>query len=425
MGVTNYTALSTLDSNAVITKYSIELRRKAVLRDIYTNVKADDILYEGQRLSIPNAIYTKMNPADVTNTTNTRVVLKLPVNSNILTANTVAMGTEVAPVIRTGTLYRNNYRFVVQASPGYGENKLDSAPYRLYEEHVRDLAPHAAAEEGLEIRMALVETFGWNLRFGSTATPCTARWNRNCYVVGCTITQQPVFHPTWQTYTNRIVNAIDTASGGTGTFPQTTGQMISGNALDTMMRWAARRRMMPLMIDGRNAYVLSISMLQAQRFSDPAVTDSMGARWVPQNRLSEKTQNWYGVIGKYISATGCDIYIVVDERLPTLLISGSAEPWGLTAGYVWPTDNDLRNLDLPLVRDACILHGKGAIVNLEPEKMHMISQDWDYAVRNGAGYAGVRGIQQLQYDTTPVGATGVTREYYGSALVVAGRAENP
>jgi len=427
MGVQNYNGLVTLNPQAVITKYSNDLRRQAILRDIYTNVRGEDIIYQGQRLSIPNGIYTKMKASDVSGANNVRVILKIPVNANILTANTVALGAEVAPVIRSGTLYRNNYRFVVQAPPGYGEHRLDAQPYGLYEEHVRDLAPHAAAEEGLEIRMALVETYGWNLRFGSTIAVCPQQFNRNFFVSGLSVNQQPVFHPTWQTYTNRICQAIDLAAGGDGlgssNWQQRVTEMLNGNTLDSLMRWALRRRMTPLTIDGRSAFVLTISQLQAQRFSDPSVADSMGARWTAQNNLTEHIQNWYGVIGKYVSATGADIYCVVDERLPTLWPTGSALPFGLAAGYVWPTDNDLRNLAQDNVRDACILHGKGALVNLEPERMHMIHQDWDYDVRNGAGYAGNRGIQQLQFDTSPADATGASRLYFGSAVVVCSRAE--
>ncbi len=427
MGVNNYNNLGTLNPQALITKYSNDLRRQAILRDIYTNVRGEDIIYQGQRLSIPNGIYTKMKASDTSGANNVRVILKVPVNANILTANTVALGAEVAPVIRSGTLYRNNYRFVVQAPPGYGENRLDAQPYGLYEEHVRDLAPHAAAEEGLEIRMALVETYGWNLRFGSTIAVCPQQFNRNCFVAGLPVNQQPVFHPTWQTYTNRIGQAIDRAAGGNGqgssNWQQRVTEMLNGNALDSLMRWALRRRMTPLTIGSRSAFVLTISQLQAQRFSDPSVADSMGARWTPQNRLQEHVQNWYGIIGKYVSATGADIYCVVDERLPTLWPTGSALPFGLSAGYVWPTDSDLRNLEQDNVRDACILHGKGALVNLEPERMHMIGQDWDYDIRNGAGYAGNRGIQQLQFDTSPADATGASRLYFGSAIVVCSRAE--
>lgn len=428
MGVATVTNLGTLNNQALITKYSTELRRMAIPRDIYTNLRGEHIIYKGQQMSIPNGIYTKISASDQAGANNIRVLLKMPIRANILRGNTTALGTEVAPVIKSATLYRNNYRFVVQDVPGYGENRLDAAPYRLYENHVRDLSPHAAAEEGLEIRMALLESYGWNLMAGSTQNVAPAQWNRNFFVVGTPLNQQPVFHPTYATFTNRIVQAIDRAAGGNGSgnsnFVQTTGQMLTGNALDTIVRWAFRRRMKPLTIEARSAFVLTISQLAAARFSDPTFVDSMGNRWTDINRLNnEKIQNWYGVLGKYESASGATIYIVVDDRLPTLLPSGSGEPFGLTANYMWPTDEDLRLLDNTTIRDACILHGAGAIVNWEPEKMHMIHQDWDYNVRNGAGYAGVRGIQQLQFDNSPVDPTGVAREYAGSAIIVTGRAE--
>jgi len=170
--------------------------------------------------------------------------------------------------------------------------------------------------------------------------------------------------------------------------------------------------------------VLTISQVQAAYFSNPNFVDTLGERWTSYARFAQSgdiAQNWYGVLGKWMSAAGADIYVVMDERLATLLPSGTAEPFGLTAHYMWPTDNDDRRLDNALVRDAMVLHGAGAIVKLEPEPMHYINDKYDYAIRNGYGYAGVRGIQQLQFDTTPVDATGVGREYFGSALVIGGR----
>lgn len=428
-GPVQYTQLATLNPQAPITKYDTELRRQAIPRDIYTNLRGEGIIYRGgEQLSIPNGIYTKISSAVRSNANNIRLVFKFPVNANPLRGNTVAMGTEIVPVIRSATLYRNNYRIVVQDTPGYGEHKLDAAPYGLYEQHVKDLAPHAQAYEGLETRMSLIERNAWNLQFGSTLATCPAEWSPNFFVVNCPMANQPAFHPTLATYTNRIVTAIDRAAGGNGTgnsgFVQNAAQMLSGNAIDNILRWAFRRRMMPLFLAGRSAYMLTISQLQAQRFSDPAFVDSMGGRWVAYNRITnEKVQNWYGMLGIYHSAVGADVYIVVDDRLATLLASGSAAPFGLQAGYMWPTDVDLRNLENPLVRDACILHGAGAIVNWEAEKLHMIKQPWDYEVRNGAGYAGVRGIQQLQFDSSPIGPTGLTRIYSGSAVIVCGRSE--
>lgn len=421
MSVTQTTRLQNLDANAVITQYSRKLRRKAIARDIYCNIRGDDVIYKNKQMSIPDMAWHKVEADALAGANNTRIVYKLPVNANILRGRTTALGTEVPPEIRTGIVYRNNYRIVFQAEPGYGEDKLDAEPYQLYQEHVEDLYPHAAAEEGLEIRMAYLETFGWNLMAGSTQNVCQAQWNPNFYVLGCPSASQPTFHPNFNTYTQRILNAIVASSNNN--FVQRTSQMLTGNALDNIARWAFRRRLMPMTLEGRSAYVLTISQLAAQRFSDPSFVDSMGNRWTQAGQITNKQiQNWYGIIGKY-QGPNCTFYLVVDDRLPTLYPTGTAAPFGLTAGYNWPTDNDLRNIDQTTVRDAMILHGKGGVVKWEPEKMHLIDQDWDYRLKNGKGYAGVRGFQLLQFDAANPDPTGLTREHWGSAIIVGGRAE--
>jgi len=420
--VAQYTQLTNLDSNAVIRRFSTELRRKAILKSIYTHLRGETLLYKGQEMAIPDGIYTKIKTSDLAGANNVRIVMKENITGNIIRGRGVALGTEIAPAIKTGTIYRNNYRFVVQDEPGYGEDKLDAAPYRLYQEHVNGLAPHAAAEEDLEIHMALVETYGWNLMAGSTINVCPSQWNRNCYVIGAA--NQPLFHPNYATYTNRIASAINNAAGGDGRFAQSSRQMLTGVTMDNILRWALRRRMKPLTIGGRHAFVMTISPIGAQRFSDPGFADSMASRWTTAGQITnEKVQNWYGLLGKWQSAVGADIYVVVDERHATLLVSGSSEPFGMTAGYVWPTDNDLRNLDNDETRDVYVLHGMGALVNWEAEPLHLIQDDYDYDIRKGKGYAGVRGIQQLQFDTNPSSSDGSGREYWGSAMIIAGRYE--
>jgi|GEM_PF-2530215 len=428
MGVRNYTSLNTLSGGSlVVRKFSNTLRRRAIPKSIYANITGERIIYKRQELSMPSDVIVRLAPEEIGGANNVRVGLKMEVDANILRGNAVAMGTEIPPIVKNGTLYRNNYRIVFQDKPGYGEHKLDAEFYKLYETHAKDLAPHAAAEEDLEIHMGLIETYGWNLMAGSTQNVCPAQWNRHCYVAnGATdIFHQPQFHPNWATYTNRIVSAMDTASGGTGTFPQTAAQMLSGRVMDDLVRFAFLRRLWPLSIEGNQAFVLTISQLQAARFTNPRFIDTLGSRYTRVDDIKDhKVQNWYGIQGKWESAAGATIYIVRDDRLATLIPSGTAEPFGLEAGYMWPTANDQRQLENPLVRDASILHGAGSLYLMEPEKMHMISQDWDYNVRNGVGYAGNRGYQHLQFDTTPVDPTGAQREYFGSVLVVLGRVEN-
>ena len=425
MGLRNYDSLETINSALPVRKFSRKLRRRAVLKDIYApgvGAAGEDILFKRQEISIPNAIYTKISPEDLSGANTARIALKMDLDGDILRGNTVALGREVRPDVKSGDLFRANYRFVAQDEPGYGENRLDAEWYQLYQEHVKDLAPHAEAETGLEIRQALVETFGWNMWVKAT---CTPRWSRHFYVAGITsIYNQPAFHPNLATHTNRIVGAMDTASGGNGLFAQTAAQMLSGKVMDDLARFAVYRKLWPLYMNGKQCFILTISELQAVRFSNPAFADTLGNRWVAQNRLqNDPAQNWIGLLGKWTSAAGCDIYVVIDYRLPTLIPTGTSEPWGLRAGYVWPQQRDLRELENPLVRDASILHGAGAVVNWEPEKMHFVVQDWDYGVRLGKGYAGVRGVQQLQYDSTPVDPTGRGREYFGSCVVVLGRDE--
>ena len=255
--------------------------------------------------------------------------------------------------------------------------------------------------------------------------PGSPRWSRHWYVAGIpSIYNQPAFHPNLATHTTRIVGAIDTASGGNGLFAQTQAQMLSAKVMDDLARFAVDRKLLPLMVDGKQAFVLTISMLNAVRFTNPDFAGTLGNRWLSQAQMQGMTpQKWNGIIGVWTSSAGVNIYVVVDYRLPTLLPSGTAEPYGLQANYIWPQTVDLRQLSNPIIRDASILHGAGAVVNWEPEKMHFITQDWDYGIRLGKGYAGVRGIQQLQYDSAPVDPTGAGREYFGSCVVVLGRDE--
>jgi hypothetical protein len=422
MAINPYQTLAQMNPQAVRTVFDGELRRNAILQDIYTNLRAPETELTGDnRMSIPAGIYGSITARDLTGANNIRVFLKLPINANIIRGAGVAIGTEVAPQLRSGSLFRNNYRFVAQDEPGYGVDKLDASYLKVYQEHVKDLGPHARAQEGLDIRMAHLETYGWNLMAGATQNVCPAQWNRHFFVAGLRVDQQPVFHPNYATYTNRIVAAMNLASGGNGQFAATEDQMLKCTTLDQIAIFALRRRLFPLR--GKRPYfVLTVSENTAAMFTNPKFSDSMGDRWLQVHQLNgDIAQTWNGIAGKFSSAVGYDIYVVIDERLPMLLPGGSASPYTLSPYYVWPTENDDRPLDNSRARDACILHGMGGVVNWEPEKIHNINWRWDYDLQRGYGYAGVRGIQQLQYDTSPAGATGATRIYSGSAIVVVAR----
>ena len=127
MGVANYTSLNTLSGGSlVVRKFSKTLRRRAIPKSIYANITGERIIYKRQELPMPTDVITRLTPEEIGGANNVRIGLKMEVNANVLRGNAVAMGTEIVPIVKSGTLYRNNYRIVFQDKPGYGEHRLDA-----------------------------------------------------------------------------------------------------------------------------------------------------------------------------------------------------------------------------------------------------------------------------------------------------------
>jgi len=245
------------------------------------------------------------------------------------------------------------------------------------------------------------------------------KWNPNIFIAGATDSDQPDYDSTNQDFINNIVlsmwtvgNSLSNVQAGAATF-----RMMNKIALR-----ALAKKLMPLEIGGNQAFVLVMSPLSASIFADPTMggssgTQTMGQVWVDYERLSEKVQNWYGVIGKFITTIGVDIYVVVDHKCPSCEPGGSAAPFTLTPRYVIEGDIDNRQNTTAgetKNKDICVLLAKGALVEWEPEKLHMVKHEDDYGRILGTGYAGVRGIMRLEFDATT--ATDDTMEYYGSML---------
>lgn len=406
-------ALNQLEQAALVTGHDKLLRSRATLKDPYTNLSG---LYTRTGETIPNAIYVKMDEKELSKSNSVRIHMKLPLTGMPVTGNARLAGTEEAPTTKSGTVYRNDYKKAVRTH-GYGVRKLDQEPYGLYDRHKGvDLAVHAQEYEGLEIRQALLESFGMTLWTGDTEAVCTARWNPNFYVQGAAAAQQPEYSPTLTTYTNNIVSAIINAGG----LAQSAAQAMTFQLLNRLVLEAQDRLLYPLKIGGNDAFVFVISPHQAVVYTDPNFSvNSGGAVWIQKTALSERVQNWQGIIGKFECSAGADIYVCVDPRCPTLLPGGTAAPYSLTAGYVYPGTRDARNRDSAYVRDACFLLGQGACFKWDAEKMRHVEDKDDYGHIIGDGYAGTRGVQIVPYDQADPDAT--SQEYYGSMVVVCSR----
>jgi len=395
-----------LDSNARRTMYDKKLVMRSLPEDIYTALSG---LYNTESESIPNAIYMNVASETLSGTT-ARITMKKPLSGAGVFGNSVAIGNEERPTIKTTTIYRNNCRKVV-TTPGYGVRKLDADYLGLYEQHLEDLATWNKEQEGLEIRMSFLQRYGYSLTLGDTASSCTQNYNPNIFVAGLPIRScSPAFSSNVSTYTTNIVNSLIAAGGGS--IVPTVGQTLNQPNLSNASNFAMARRITPLSIaglPGGKGYICTVSELQHAYIGDKAWSQRNMGSLIERTSLPEKTANWPGVIGAYK-----DLLIVVDPRQPTLNPTGSTSPFGLSAGYLWPGDIDLRYRDDRDVCDTFFILGKAAIVKWEAEKVHHITQDDDYQNVRGHGTARVWGMQLPIYDqqTPNMGSW----EYFGGIL---------
>lgn len=398
-----------LDTNSMRIGYDKMLRKRSLPEDIYTALSglskpATD------STTIPNAIYMTVE-ADALNGSNSAVItMKKPLQTAGVFGNAVAIGNEELPNTKSFRVYRNNCRKVI-STPGYGIRKLDSEYLRLYPEHINDLATWNKEQEGLEIRSAFLQQYGYSLTFGDTAAACAQNWNPNIFVCGLPIRScSPVYSSNVATYTTNIVNRIIAAGGGS--ILPTVNQTLNQPNLSNLSNFALERRITPLQIaglPGGKGYVLTISERQAAFISDPAWSQRNLGSLIMRNQLPKPTADWPGVIGAYK-----DILLVLDVRQPTLVPTGSSAPHGLQAGYLWPGDIDQRYRDDRDCCDTAYLHGANSIFKWEPEKLHHITQEDDYAKVVGHGTARVWGHRIPIYDQQ-VPNMG-SYEYFGGIL---------
>lgn len=382
-----------LDPNSARVGYDKMLRKRSIPEDIYTALSG---MFKAQTesRSIPSAIYMTVEAEALRGSNSAVVTMKKPLSTAGVFGNTVAIGNEELPLTKSFRVYRNNCRKVI-STPGYGARKLDADYLRLYPEHIADLATWNKEQEGLEIRSAFLQTWGYSLTFGDTAGICAQNWNPNIFVCGLPLRScSPVYSRNVATYTTNIVNTI-TAAGGGSILP-TVNQTLNQPNLSNLSNFALERRITPLSIPGLpggKGYVLTISERQAAYISDPTWSQRNMGSLIQRTQLPKPTADWPGVIGAYK-----DLLLVLDVRQPTLIPTGSTSPFGLQAGYLWPGDIDQRYRDDRDVCDTAYLHGADSIFKWEPEKLHHITQEDDYAKVIGHGTARVWGHRIPIYD---------------------------
>ena len=402
-----------LPSNSQIKGFDKKLRMKALLEDIYEDLKG---MYSNETKQIPNAIRMMVNEKEKAQSNSVTITMILRLKGMGIYDPNVAIGNEERPETRTFTIYRNIVRKVV-TTPGYGPDDLDARPYGLYENFVDQLAIWNKEHKGLSIRQAILEQYGESLVHGRTLAVSQRNWTPNILVCGLDISQMQVAYNTNRAnYSTAIINRILTSGGGS--LNQLVSQTLNMPNLSNAQNLAIDNRITKLKIPGLPGgmgWVLTISERQAVYLGDPAFsTRNMGHFYVEKAALPETVQNWRGVLGKYKS-----FLIVEDVRQPTLKISGTSEPYGLTAGYVYPgDDNDERDRDEAYTRDTAFILGKASVVDWVAMPLRHIRQSDDYGIIQGHGTALVEGVSMPIFDQQNPEAG--THEQYSSMTLVCG-----
>jgi hypothetical protein len=313
---------------------------------------------------------------------------------------TQALGTEEDVRTRDLSVYQANYRKVIN-KPNYGIRKLESDDYKLYEKSESNVTEWSKEQKGFELRHAFVETFGMNMTdpASDSSADCVENWHPNIFVPTALPQQQPVYDANRATYTNNLVASL-IATGGLG---QLTQRTLTATVLEDLSNWLLnpkriQRLKIPQLPTG-SGFVVTVSELMAAMLSNPIfTTNNLGSMWLARNRIPDSIQSWPGIIGTYN-----DMVIICDPRQPTIWGSGSSQPYSAVAGYMVWDSRDLRNRDQVGVKDTAFVHGAGSLIMVEGEKVHWITDDYDYAFHGGLGIAGVRGYQLPNYTDRTTG----------------------
>jgi len=400
---------TTLQTSLQVQGFSRILEEKALPDDIF--VQLSENYYEKARQAIPDSIY--MTVSDVqTYEHSHRLGMIMPLSGAATYGNlTSQVSREENQVTKSVTIYKNDVSHAV-TNQLFGIDAQDKKYYALLERETEQLGKYFKELKGVHIRQALLERYSENLFLASpTSTIVSRQWTPNWYIKGIANTSQPTFSQTNQTFTNNIVRALNN---------QGNSNLLDFKYLLALQNYALYQRLIKQAKNGGKGgsvgYVVTVPERQAVFLRDPTIDNSFGDQWVRYNRMNDEAMNWPNVLGRFGNMLLCE-----DPRNPTLLPGGSAAPYSLTAGYLFPGLNDQRS-NATNAKDVGFLIGLNAIIDWNAEPLHYeIENANTYGKRRGHGAFGTYGVQNCQYDLDTTSAT--SREQFNSINLIFSRSQ--
>lgn len=240
--------------------------------------------------------------------------------------------------------------------------------------------------------------------------------NPHVFVCNTALGGQPVYHPqtviqtatgaccTTPTYRNTYIERIGDAlfaatnSGANPEFCYLDVEQLL--ALDYHCRQTLK--MPALRIAGKEYRLFVVPDSVATWLANPNNTQSLGAAWVQYAALPTEVQSLPGVLGAVRN-----LLIVENLRHPTVTLGGADEAWTLEFGFMYPGNNDCRNMaayssdsaDLNYVFDVGYVLGQNGLFEWIANALrYNLKESTEYQKINGLGTILNGGIQLIIYD---------------------------
>jgi hypothetical protein len=392
------------------------LREDSTLDDIFNRLK-DSVDIRMSEIEIPNTIFMQFE-APSTSTHYLTFPFSTPLKKAFQMGTGEDMGGNEEDLGLMHLTIRYNEIKKAVAHRGWGIDFNDLSWTGLYGTMTPKFVKAYQELRGRRIREALMLTYGEEL----TKAPVSLKqqFNSNVYICNANLNSQPRWDITDLTTTNgavdtlgfypnrafsgansyveELANKMMTASGtsSTSTATMNVSQLF---ALELYCR--TRLKMNPLTIGKRRGYIFVCPSDVAAYLVNPSISGSLGEAWASFANLSLEEQTIPGMLGRVRN-----MWIVEDERAPTLTVGGSTGTYTLTPGFVQPGNNDDRNLNpwsansgsLNYVFDVGFVLGAGALAEWVVNDLQYAKESTEYGKFQGKGSWLCGGIQLVRFD---------------------------
>jgi hypothetical protein len=387
------------------------------LDDVFNRLK-DSVDIKMSDIEIPNAIFMEFDaPAESTHKLTFAMSKPFKKAFQMGTSENMLGNEEDLEMLHLTIRYNEIKK--AAAHRGWGIDFNDLSWTGLYGTLTPKFVKAYAEFRGRRIREALMLTVAEEL----TKAPVSLKqqFNPNVFICGTDITSMPAWDSTdltavdgsadslgfyntrYQTggagtYAEAIADAMIAASGS-GETPST--YLTSSELLKLEYYCRVTLKLNSLSIGKRRGYIFLVPSIVALYLKDPAVTGSIASYMTRNMDLSQEEMSIPGMLGRV-----GNLWLVEDERAPTLTLGGANGSWTLTPGFMQHGDNDDRN-QLPwsatsgsvnYVYEVGYVLGAGALAEWLVNPVSYAKESTEYGKNLGKGSWMCGGIQLCRFE---------------------------